>query len=130
MDEKNQAPVGSIGWMDLTVENADEVRNFYSEVVGWTFSGLDMGGYDDYCMNEPASGKTVAGVCHARGTNAGLPPVWLVYVNVADLDASIARCRELGGDVVAGPKSFGGQGKYCVIRDPAGAHLALFEPAK
>ena len=30
--------------------------------------------------------------------NAGLPSVWLVYVNVTDLDASVARVRELGGD--------------------------------
>ena len=129
MSEPTTPQIGSIGWIDLTVENADEVRNFYSEVVGWTFEGLDMGGYDDYVMNEPVSGKPVAGVCHARGTNAGLPPVWLLYVNVADLDASIARCRALGGEVIAGPKSYGGQGKYCMIRDPAGAHLALFEPA-
>jgi predicted enzyme related to lactoylglutathione lyase len=49
---------------------------------------------------------------------------------VADLEASMDRCRELGGDVVAGPSGMGSYGRYCVIRDPAGAHLALFEPAR
>ncbi len=33
-----------------------------------------MGGDSDFCMNQPADGKTVAGICHARGENASLPP--------------------------------------------------------
>jgi predicted enzyme related to lactoylglutathione lyase len=32
--------------------------------------------------------------------------------------------------MVAGPNGMGSYGRYCVIRDPAGAHLALFEPAR
>lgn len=130
MSDQKKANIGSIGWMDLTVENADSVRDFYREVVGWTFSGLDMGGYSDYCMNEPETGKSVAGVCHARGVNADLPPVWLIYVNVEDMEQSIVRCLELGGKLIAGPKEMGGHGRYAVIRDPAGAPIALFEPAK
>jgi predicted enzyme related to lactoylglutathione lyase len=27
--------VGKIGWLDLTVDDADAVRDFYREVVGW-----------------------------------------------------------------------------------------------
>jgi uncharacterized protein len=128
MSEK--ADVGSIMWTDITVENAERIRDFYSAVVGWTASGVDMGGYDDFNMNDPETGTPVAGVCHARGGNADLPPVWLIYVNVEDIEKSIARCVELGGQVISGPKGMGGQGRYCVIRDPAGAALALFEPAK
>jgi hypothetical protein len=128
MSEK--ASVGSITWADLTVENAERIRDFYSAVVGWTASGVNMGGYDDFNMNDPQTGTPVAGVCHARGGNADLPPVWLIYVNVEDIEKSIASCVELGGQVISGPKGMGGQGRYCVIRDPAGAALALFEPAK
>jgi hypothetical protein len=126
----SEQKIGAIGWTDLTVENAEQIRDFYHQVVGWTFSGVDMGGYDDFNLNDPESGQPVAGVCHARGSNAELPPVWLIYVNVADIEQSIARTVELGGQVVVGPKGFGGQGRYCVIRDPAGACIALFEPAK
>lgn len=122
--------IGAIGWTDLTVENAEQVRDFYQAVVGWNSAGLDMGGYSDFMMTEPETGNPIAGVCHARGSNVGLPPVWLIYVNVADLEQSIARCVELGGQVLTAPKGYGGQGKYCVIRDPAGACLALFEPTK
>jgi predicted enzyme related to lactoylglutathione lyase len=128
MSEK--ASVGSIAWADLTVENAERIRDFYSAVVGWNASGVDMGGYDDFNMNVPGTGTPVAGVCHARGVNANLPPVWLIYVNVEDIEKSIASCVELGGQVISGPKVMGGQGRVCVIRDPAGATLALFEPTK
>ena len=119
--------VGAIGWMDLTVAKADEVRDFYRAVVGWTHDGCDMGGYEDYSMNRPGDGQCVAGICHARGPNAELPAQWLIYINVADLDASIAACREGGGTVIAGPKAMG-DARYCVIRDPAGAVAALFQP--
>jgi predicted enzyme related to lactoylglutathione lyase len=121
--------VGSLGWTDLTVPDADRIRDFYIEVVGWKPEPVDMGGYSDYTMTTAESGTAVAGVCHARGSNVGLPAKWLIYITVSDIDASIARCSELGGRVVLPAKGFGGQGRYCVIEDPAGAVVALFEPA-
>ncbi|MGH9766758.1 MAG: VOC family protein [Blastocatellia bacterium] len=130
MSDQKNAKIGSITWIDLTVENAEQIRDFYSAVVGWSASGVDMGGYNDFNMNAPETETPVAGVCHARGGNAGLPPIWLIYVNVEDIERSIARCVELGGQVIAGVKTMVGHGRYCVIRDPAGAALALFEPAQ
>ncbi|HEY9422117.1 MAG TPA: VOC family protein, partial [Thermoanaerobaculia bacterium] len=82
-------PVGSIGWIDLTVPNADEVRDFYSQVVGWKPEPVDMGGYSDYNMASP-DGEPKAGVCHTRGNNASIPPQWMIYIVVEDLDASLA----------------------------------------
>jgi predicted enzyme related to lactoylglutathione lyase len=114
----------------LTVENAQEIRDFYQSVVGWDTSEVDMGGYSDFCMVSPHNGKTVAGICHARGENADLPPQWLVYITVQDLDKSAARCVELGGRVLASSKGLGDMGCFCVIQDPAGAVAALFEPAR
>lgn len=122
-------PVGTIAWTDLTVDDADGVRAFYEEVVGWSSDGVDMGGYEDFNMIAPGTGDPVVGVCHARGSNAGMPAAWMIYVVVADLDDSMARCRELGGTVVVDAKDLGSLGRYCVIRDPAGAVMALFETA-
>lgn len=129
MTESNDPVVGGISWVDLTVENASATRDFYREVVGWDVTEVEMGDYNDYCMNEPQTGKTVAGICHARGQNAQLPAAWLVYLTVEDLDKSVATCVGLGGEVISQPRSYGGQGRYCVIRDPAGAVAALFEQA-
>jgi hypothetical protein len=130
MSDEKKLEVGTIGWVDLTVADAPEVRDFYRAVVGWTTSEVDMGGYSDYCMNLPESGRTVAGVCHARGENADLPPRWLVYVNVADLDRSLMICTERGGKILSKVRSAGPNGRFCVIEDPAGAVAALFEPPR
>lgn len=120
-----QLPVGSIAWTDLTVDDATGVRDFYQAVTGWQPVPLEMGGYPDFVMQRPESEDAVAGICHARGTNAGLPTQWLVYIVVADLDESIGRCKALGGRIVAGPKASMGNSRYCVIQDPAGAVAAL-----
>ena len=117
--------LGTIGWVDLTVSDAEKLRDFYSAVVGWTPQGCDMGGYQDYTMAAP-SGQVVSGVCPARGANANIPPVWLVYFLVADVAASVAVCKANGGEVIVEPKSMGG-GTFAVIRDPAGAVCALYQ---
>ena len=127
MSKAKKPHVGAITWFDLTVKNAPKVRAFYEKVVGWKSAGLDMGGYEDFCMNTPAGGKTVAGICHARGENATLPPQWLIYITVSDLDASVEQCRKLRGKVIFGPRAMG-DGRVAVICDPAGAVAALFEP--
>lgn len=129
MSESQEFEVGAVSWFDLTVENAGEVKAFYEAVVGWKSSDHDMGDYCDFSMETPEAGRTVAGVCHSRGANADLPPHWLVYVNVADVDAAAARCTEHGGAVRAGPRDMG-ENRVCVIQDPAGAVLALIGPAR
>ena len=118
--------IGAIGWMDLTVPDADGVRDFYKKVVGWGQMDISMGDYNDYCMTSPSDNVVRTGICHARGANEGIPPSWIMYVNVADLDASMKAVEEGGGAIVNGPRN-SGKSRYCIIRDPAGAHLALFQ---
>jgi uncharacterized protein len=128
MTEPDKQATGTIVGFDLTVPDAPGIRDFYASVVGWRPEPVDMGDYADFAMAAPASGDWVAGVCHARGPNADLPPQWLVYVAVDDLDASMRRCTEAGGTLLTGVKGSEGGSRYCVIRDPAGAVLALMEP--
>lgn len=117
--------VGGIAWRDLTVEDAPGIRDFYKSVVGWASAPVEMGDYDDFNMLD-AEGRAVAGVCHARGLNADLPPQWLVYIIVEDVQVSVDRCREEGGEVLVEPRMMGTD-RYCVIRDPAGAVSALYQ---
>jgi predicted enzyme related to lactoylglutathione lyase len=121
--------MGHIVWTDLTVADADGIRDFYSAVVGWEPEAVSMGDYSDYTMKSPETGDAVSGICHARGVNAALPPTWLVYVTVEDVDRSAATCAEMGGEVLVEPRGMGAMGRYCLIRDPAGAVCALFAPA-
>jgi predicted enzyme related to lactoylglutathione lyase len=121
---------GNIGWIDLTVPNAERVRDFYQSVTGWAPSPVEMSGYHDYCMHPAPGSDPVAGICHARGKNAALPPQWLIYISVDDLDESLRRCTELGGKLRVPVRSMGLTGRFCVIEDPAGAVAGLFEPTQ
>lgn len=122
--EESGPVIGRVEWLDLTVNDASRVRKFYSSVVGWKSSDVDMGSYNDYSIETPQTKETVAGICHARGPNAQLPSQWLVYVRVASVQASAEECRRLGGEVLDGPKRMGGS-NFCVIKDPEGAVMAL-----
>lgn len=115
---------GEIVWTDLTVPNAELVRDFYSAVVGWQPEEHDMGGYADYVMNGPDGFAT--GVCWRKGLNENVPAAWLVYITVDSLDASIQACTERGGKLIDGPRPVG-DGIMAIIEDPAGAVCALIE---
>ena len=121
--------IGKIGWIDLTVPNAGEVKDFYTQVTGWTASAATVADYEDYCVHPSADADPVAGICHKKGANADVPSQWLIYINVADLKTSIEKCIELGGEIVSPAREMGGYGTMCVIKDPAGAVAALFQPA-
>jgi len=122
------AAAGRIAWLDLTVPDASATRDFYRQVVGWSAQDVEMedGGerYADYAMlggdESPA-----AGICHARGVNDGLPPVWMIYLPVGDLTESLHRVEEEGGQVVLAKQGDDGSYAYAVIQDPVGARLAL-----
>jgi len=62
---------------DLTIENADEVTDFYKEAVGWEKEALSTGSYNDYVMKGPEEAGAV-GICHARGGNKDIPPQLLL----------------------------------------------------
>lgn len=116
--------IGAIEWRDLTVDDATQLKDFYETVVGWKSGAVSMGEYSDYTMDLADSGETVAGVCHARGCNSGLPAQWLMYVRVLDVHASISACESLGGKLLYGPKGMGDD-EFCVVQDPAGAVIGL-----
>ena len=88
---------------------------------------VSMGDYSDFSMVPPGSEEPVAGICHARGVNADLPPVWLIYIVVENLEASLAACTERRRRVLVGPKGMGPGSAYAVIKDPAGAVSALYQ---
>lgn len=123
-----QMKPGSVGWFDLTVDDAPALRDFYSRVAGWQPQPVPMGDYDDFNMTHPETGVPVAGVCHRRGPNQDLPPVWMIYIIVADLSASLAEVEAAGGKVVKRPAA-PGPGSMALIQDPSGAFSMLYQPS-
>jgi predicted enzyme related to lactoylglutathione lyase len=105
------------------VANAEQVSDFYAQVVGWKKEPVSMGDYDDFNMNNSLG--TIAGICHAKGENTDLPPQWLMYVRVENAKISAQKTVELGGAILKGPTEYGGE-TYFIIRDPGGAILSVY----
>lgn len=124
------ARVGRIVWLDLTVPDADASRDFYRQVIGWSVQDVAMEDegqtYADYNMLGEGGGPA-AGVCHAQGNNADLPPVWMLYLPVGDLGESLRRVEEEGGAIVRSMRLEDGQGGFAVIQDPVGVYLTLMQ---
>lgn len=126
--EKVEGPTGRIHWLELTVPDASATRDFYGAVIGWGSEDVAMkdGGqqHADYNMLGQ-DGSPLAGICHARGVNADIPPVWMIYLPVGDLDESLRRVEGEGGRVLKAARDAEGNARYAVVKDPVGACFAL-----
>ena len=80
--------------------------------------------YADYNMLGD-DGNPAAGVCHARGVNRGLPPVWMIYLPVGDLAESVRRVQEEGGKIIKATRENDGEYASAVVQDLVGAYLSL-----
>jgi uncharacterized protein len=115
-----------IGWIDLTADDAEGLRGFYTAVTGLEADAVSMGDYDDYALRIPG-GDPVAGVCHRRGENVGAPSGWMIYFNVPDIAVAIAAATEAGGELLHGPSGGESFGHMAFLKDPAGNRFALYQ---
>jgi predicted enzyme related to lactoylglutathione lyase len=121
---ENKYKVGQIVWADLTTNQADSLKEFYKDVLGWKEFPVAMKdgeeSYNDYAMlideKEPAGG-----ICNQRGVNANIPPQWIMYVCVEDVDATLKIAIEKGGKLIHESKKSDGTLNYVIVQDPAGA---------
>jgi predicted enzyme related to lactoylglutathione lyase len=90
-------------------------------------AGVDAAKASAHPVAGHSLGAPTSGICHVWGENAGLPPQWLPYIRVSELDGGLEKCAARGGRLVAGPSSFGEGRRYAVIEDPAGAVAAIYE---
>jgi predicted enzyme related to lactoylglutathione lyase len=122
-------PDGTMIWHELMTPEPAREREFHAAVFGWSWSRVDMGELGDYWLAERA-GAPVAGLMRLpdEAVAAGSGAHWLSYVQVADVDASTARAAELGGTVLVQPHDIPDVGRFAVLRDPAGAPIALMRP--
>ncbi len=117
-------------WTDIAVKNADELKDFYSEVFGWTVQEVPMedenGKYADYAMVDK-NGEGVGGVCHKRGMNSNLPSQWIVYFTVENVQKSIETCNNMGGKVLKETKNDDGELFFALLEDPSGAVVGIVQ---
>lgn len=126
-NKSSRPPVGTIGWIDMTTENAGQIRDFYETVIGWNVEPVPVDGHEDFMIKPADDGDPVAGICHKKGPNRDVPAGWMIYIHVDDLGGSLESCRRLGGQKIGEIRDMGSYGKTCVIQDPAGSMCVLIE---
>jgi predicted enzyme related to lactoylglutathione lyase len=111
---------GQFAWYDLMSPDAAASRKFYLPVTGWK-TEMWKG---EYTMWVGPKGP-LGGI--GPVTPADIPPHWLAYVNVDDVDTAAAKVTALGGKVMHGPEQIPEIGRFAIIADPLGAMLAIFK---
>jgi predicted enzyme related to lactoylglutathione lyase len=118
---------GRFVWHELHTSDRAQAQKFYATLVGWEIKEVAMGPGEPYglCL---LGGKDQAGITKSMAP-AGVPPHWLPYMAVEDVDASAARVKELGGKVLSAPMDIPNVGRFAVCMDPQGAAFALHKHA-
>jgi uncharacterized protein len=118
-------PDGGWLWNELHTTEPTEALSFYEKVVGLSHRSMEMGPGEKYHILS-RNGVDRGGV--TGHLPAGVPPHWLPYVAVHDVDATIARARKRGAKIRVGPEDIPGIGRFAVLEDPTGAVVAIMKP--
>ena len=122
---------GAFSWCELMTTDPDAASRFYGELLGWKLETMNMGMPYHVVKVGDASLGGIMGM--PPGAPAGMPPVWVTYVTVADVDALVKRVAALGGTVRVPPTDIPTVGRFAVIVDPQGAAINVITylaPAK
>jgi uncharacterized protein len=115
-------------WHELGTPSVQKSRDFFTGLLGWTVREEPMGPDFTYYIWQ-ANGKDIGGMYQTGGPGMEqVPPHWMLYVGVDDVDAAAARTTELGGTVMKEPTDIPNTGRFAIIQDPGGATIALFRP--
>jgi uncharacterized protein len=125
----SQPVPGTLAWFEVATSDPDGAQKFYGNLFDWTFdadgpaasTGLDY-------RNIKASGAAdpMGGIL---GTGGQQPGHAVFYILVADVEATCADARQLGGTVVSQHLNPGpGAPKFAYLRDPSGNQFGIFTP--
>lgn len=112
---------GALSWNELGTPDPDAAAEFYGGLFGWTTSPME-GSPMKYLVITNGE-RSNGGIREPMPADA--PPFWLVYFATDDLDGTLAKVQEQGGNVLA-PATDIGIAKIAVAQDPQGAVFALY----
>jgi predicted enzyme related to lactoylglutathione lyase len=123
-------PHGSFIWYELITPDPDASKRFYDAVVGWDIEPQPTGDMD-YRMIRRSDGGYSGGVLRLSDEMAshGARPVWLGYIGVDDVDASIAATEQSGGKALMPATDMPGVGRIAMVADAQGAPFYLMKPS-
>jgi uncharacterized protein len=122
--------VGGFVWHELITTDIAGAKAFYAKVLDWTVRDAPMSGnsYSLFSTTDAPAAGLMKLPDEAR--RMGVPPYWLGYVGVSDVDAVTAQFKRLGGRVHVPPTEVLNIGRFSVVADPQMATLALVKGAR
>lgn len=123
----NEIPkMGEFCWNELATPNLQVAKDFYGKVFGWEFIDHDMGEMV-YTMIK-RDGKEFGGIWSIPKDQAEeIPPHWMAYILVENVDKSLETAAKQGGTIVKPAANISDYGRFAIITDPTGAHVALWQ---
>ena len=119
-------PHGSFVWNELMTGDVAKAKKFYTKLLGWETTDMPMG---DFTYTVFKTGDMDAGGMMAITPEMGdVPPHWMSYIKVENVDTTAAKIDELGGKIVVPPTDIPNIGKFCTLIDPTGAAVSIFTP--
>jgi predicted enzyme related to lactoylglutathione lyase len=112
---------GALAWNELNTPDPDGAVPFYSGLFGWRIEPFE-GSAEPY-LSIKNGDRSNGGIRELN--QPGVPPHWLVYFGVQDIDEALAKVEELGGSKIVGPIDIE-FAKVAVVHDPQGAFFALY----
>ena len=110
--------------IELATTDLAKAKSFYGALFNWKLDDVDMGGGMTYTMIGVGEGTGGGMMKHPM---PGAPSAWLAYVQVDDIYASTKKAASLGAKVVRDVTEIPGHGRFSIIVDPTGAHIALWQ---
>ena len=127
--QESQAPRGDFIWYELLTTDIAGAKRFYDSVVGWNVA--DKSEFpNDYRMIGRSDGKFAGGAMQLTEEmkQHGGRPVWLGYILVPDVDASVASIEQQGGQIQMPAFDIPGVGRVAMVIDPQGAPFYIMKP--
>lgn len=119
--------VHRVVWADLATPDDERATGFYRQLFGWSDVSHSMAGGTFRTLEQ--DGGAVASLYRLARVqvDGGVPAHWIPYVSTSDVADAAARAARLGGRVVVQPQHCPGLARFCLIADPTGAILGLWQ---
>ena len=128
MSERDGYQPGVRSWVDTWQSDPAAAAAFYAGLFGWDIEETTAPDAERRYLMCRLRGRDVAGLGGPMAEGAA--PGWTVYVWVESVDDAVAKVRDGGGKVLAGPFDSLEGGRIAVVADPAGAVFGVWEPGE
>jgi len=120
---------GALCWAELDTTDTDSAGRLYTSLFGWGTKGGGQAANQTEYIEWQLGGTSIGGMMKIPKEWGPVPPSWLIYFAVTDVDAAAKKAGELGGGTMVPPTDIHGSGRFSVLQDPQGAVFAVYRPA-